>query len=572
VSDKLGFAVEMGASNVSTQKFVAISANNNSHVYTVQVPSTSVVVSRELLWHAQFTINVSGTVPDNRTLLEVGLSDALGVFPLSSLCTNLTASINTTTTSISLNRVLDPLLRCMNRKKFAENWATSPCFLDNIGNYTELTTMGATHASFFNSPLGGYGNSFDPHYVPRGAFKVDSIAGNAVNGSGAPQMMTAQITYTVTEPIMLAPFVFSDNESKDAGFHGIQNINLSMSIDQSAYRAFRWYLNGIDDKQVTGINFTQQQCWIEARFLTPHSSDLLPATCITPYNNMVLYPSSFSNILVQGASNNIPSGNIQLNAIPDKVVIFVRPAFGSLKWGNADSYCAINSITINFNNSNGLLSSASQEMLWKYSREAGSSQSWLEYSGTAQATSNSPQSFATVEPVSTTGSVLCLNFGEHIQINEPYYAPGSQGNFNFQVQVNCTNTTGLDMDGENSGLPELNVLVINSGIFVSQNGTSSSYTGILSKQQVLDASLQEPIARTELNRMIGGSFMSRLKAIAKKAMPHVRKFLSTAMPHVAKYAKNELGQSSHPAAKLAHRGLSLAGYGQSGGRLANHLQ
>ena len=35
----------------------------------------------------------------------------------------------------------------------------------------------------------------------------------------------------------------------------------------------------------------------------------------------------------------------------------------------------------------------------------------------------------------TTGSILVINFAEVIQLTEEYYAPGSLGSFNLQLQV-----------------------------------------------------------------------------------------------------------------------------------------
>ena len=41
--------------------------------------------------------------------------------------------------------------------------------------------------------------------------------------------------------------------------------------------------------------------------------------------------------------------------------------------------------------------------------------------------------------VPTTGSILVLNFAEVIQLTEEYYAPGSLGSFNLQLQVTVQN-------------------------------------------------------------------------------------------------------------------------------------
>ena len=51
-----------------------------------------------------------------------------------------------------------------------------------------------------------------------------------------------------------------------------------------------------------------------------------------------------------------------------------------------------------------------------------------------------------------------------------------------------------------------------NGVFVNEKGTSSTFTGLLTKQDVLDASLQPPYTHSELDRFVGGSFLSGLKS------------------------------------------------------------
>jgi len=76
--------------------------------------------------------------------------------------------------------------------------------------------------------------------------------------------------------------------------------------------------------------------------------------------------------------------------------------------------------------------------------------------------------------------------------------------------------------------------------------------------------IQEPTTRSELKRLVGGGFLSNLKHIAKKAVKHLA-------PHVASFAKEQLAKSSHPLARMAEKGIEVAGYGMSAGRMRKHL-
>jgi hypothetical protein len=46
-----------------------------------------------------------------------------------------------------------------------------------------------------------------------------------------------------------------------------------------------------------------------------------------------------------------------------------------------------------------------------------------------------------------------------------------------------------------------------SGVFVNERGTSSTFISLLTKEDVIQASQQEPYTSYEIKRMIGGSFM-----------------------------------------------------------------
>ncbi|MFM7990468.1 MAG: major capsid protein V20 domain-containing protein, partial [Candidatus Fonsibacter sp.] len=76
-----------------------------------------------------------------------------------------------------------------------------------------------------------------------------------------------------------------------------------------------------------------------------------------------------------------------------------------------------------------------------------------------------------VQYVPTTGTILVLNFAEIIQLTEEFYAPGSLGSFNLQLQVTVDNNQNYKWAGNKY---ELVIMVMNSGVFVSERGTSST--------------------------------------------------------------------------------------------------
>ncbi|MFM7986504.1 MAG: major capsid protein V20 domain-containing protein, partial [Candidatus Fonsibacter sp.] len=65
-----------------------------------------------------------------------------------------------------------------------------------------------------------------------------------------------------------------------------------------------------------------------------------------------------------------------------------------------------------------------------------------------------------VQYVPTTGTILVLNFAEVIQLTEEFYAPGSLGSFNLQLQVTVQNNQNYTWAGNEY---ELVIMVMNSG-------------------------------------------------------------------------------------------------------------
>jgi hypothetical protein len=285
-------------------------------------------------------------------------------------------------------------------------------------------------------------------------------------------------------------------------------------------------------------------------YLTAPNSVLLPPRNVVPYYELPRYTSRIQD-LAAGAINTISSPSLQLNQVPDKLIVFVRKQTKGVH--DTNSYLPVNSISINFNNVSGLLSSSRQNDLWKKSVNSGSNQSWLEFSGVA--VSHTADYAGAAQTVNTTGSMLMLDFGREISLVEEYYAPSSLGQFQLQFDLNITNNTGVDINGGNPY--ELVIITMNSGIFVTERGSSATYTAMLTKSDVLDASQSaNTISYSDARRMVGGSVMS---------------FLRKNLPKGASVAKTILGSVNNPKAQTASKVIGALGYGVSGGRMDSHL-
>ena len=432
LTSKVKFQVMKGGQNITAQPFKAISQTTSAHVYNITVPSLETIIAREVLWQSTVTLKITGAnKPAGQFLVNYGVTDALSAFPLHSLVSNMTATINNNTVSMNVQDTLPLLLRMLDAEEMAKYECMTPTTLDHLSSYRDgvdqlefqLDTFGnATKrrpALFF--PGAANADPADPaqltgtndfegtrprafnsypnnvlaydkwrpagsswYHKPRGSYKLISLYALGEAGVRRRPLIGDNVvyaTYRVTEPILLSPFVFGHPEGKQ-GFYGIQTMNFHMNIAANASRAWRAAQFGTFTKTATVESFSDSQLLFQ--FLTPHASDMLEPRNVVPYYELPIYrTSNFSTIPSIGfgkqkadgtytggeaaATVTLSSSNIQLNCVPDKLVICVRRQIAGLNCCDTDSYLTINNIAINWNNQAGLLSSMSPEMLYRSS-------------------------------------------------------------------------------------------------------------------------------------------------------------------------------------------------------------
>lgn len=558
--DKVRYGVFSGGQSVTTQQFPATSSSASQIVTTIQVPSTNVVMDRRVI--VKYRCIITGTALTAAAAFPItygpGGNAVLAPFPLNQNITNISVQINNTTVSQTTQQVLDPLLRCLEKQQLAEYSGSAPTKLDNACPYN------AGNTAWASSAWQSYNQAVDTYCPPRGSFPV-VLTQAAAGAGGGPTQFTLQ--FDAAEPLMVSPFVYGDDAEECAGIYGVSQINVNMSLDSTCKRMLRNSLIAAAPNSgaitITGVQY--QNVVMECRFISPPASALLPMTNIVPYSSITNYATTLNQACANGASASITSSNVQLNTIPDKVFLFVKKSLSEQTLQDPDCYGTITGISITFNNNSGLLAGASQQSLWRMTREAGCLESWLEFSGQATYT---PQAADAALQVGTVGSVLVLDFGRHIQLQEDWYSAGSIGSFNFQVQVNYTNFTGAAFTS-----PQLNVAFLSSGVFATTNGQSAAYIGVLNKQEVLAAKEQEPVSQHTLQRLVGGKggLFHGLRAMANRAfrfakhhpsMPHLKQALSAANPKAA--------QAVHALSALTGLGEGMDG-GRKKGRLHSRI-
>ncbi len=593
--DSIKYAVQKSGQNITVAEFNAISQNANSHTYNIQVPSETTIIDRRVIWEstvvlrvdvpaAAQTVALANGMNVGDPVVQLGLANALGPFPLHSACLTQQFTINNNSVSINMNDVLPAILRFNDKRELMRYNGMCPNMYDIYGKYQDA--VGAN-----NNPNGNYTtHSLDNDLYARGSYMDVQVSGtnafdyavgaaNPITPVGtiaAPQAAISYfVKYTVREPLLAAPFMFAKSSYSGQGFYGIQNLNVVFNLSTSnVARVWRSGLpcDNSETNPTTCTVLSYSGSKLIFNFLTPKPSDMLSARNVVPYYEMPRYLSTSTAAIAYATRNNataatatgiIPSTarltftTTQLNQIPDKLLIFVRKAKASQLISDTDSALAIRSCSFNFNNQSGILASATQDQLYRYSVEAGSNQSWEEFRGFAL---QSNPATGLSRQIPTAGSYLYLDMGRHIQITEDYYAPGSLGNFNLQFTLDVENYIPSPLQPLAAGtMPiEMVLITLNSGLFVCEKGQSATYTGILTKDDVLSASAQSPHSSGDVERLVGGGLLDKLGS-----------FASAVAPGLVKTGRDMLDKSDNPIAQMGSKALKVIcgnGVGRGVGR------
>lgn len=618
VQSRPKYAVEKGALSLTNAPFNAIAATTSQHTYNIYVPSENVYVDRAMEWSStcfqQFSVALAGGVVPvlNEPLVVAGRDFALRSFPLNSLCSTLTATINDTTSVINTQDVLNEVLRLADYSKNRKQ-RTCPTMLDKYASYDQA--FGTV-----NNPLGGFETATEVAEVPNGAW-CDLIYtdANGVPLAGtlaAPQVVapaTGQpyiaingvpccdgvnvagpyqifIRWRTTEKLVLSPFVFADCHEWDTGLFGINNIQLIMNL-RDASRTIRSTSRGGRVLSPASFNLCQQSggtgfanSRVNVLFLTPSLDVPLPPKSVVPYMEFPRYitQATAQQSIQPGQTGQIQSQTITLPQIPDLLIIYVKPSAGmtpgstALAPTDADFYLpvasavdgVVNPININFDNFSGLLSSVTAEQLYGMSVKNGLEMDFNQWLGMAHsADANVPPGYVGSGPArkALSGGILVLKPSQDITLQSGQ-APSLVGNFTLQFNLFVKNNT------PNVQQPQLYVITANSGFFESIRGSSRIIKGVLSEQDIISAPVAPLGTRDMVARVVGGASGGfNFGALLSKAkdLYHSTKPLVSAV-------KGMLPEEGM--AGKVKSGLSAVGYGTggatgagTGGRMARRM-
>jgi hypothetical protein len=544
VTDSLPFGVVKSGQNVTTQIYPATSASASSQTYSIQTPSEVTLLDRNIVWQSTYEIEIRGTPAAGEFLVDLGNRDALAPLPLHMSATTLQVQVNNNSVSVNIRDVLPQLLRMYGDDRALARWnGIAPLAPDTYRNYTDQ--IGSN-----NNSNGSFAQTADNSLVSRGTYSIDFLqettpatATRNQQTIGDGTLRVVRLRFTSFEPLFLSPFHFANLSANQMAIYGVSNLNFIFNISAQANRLWRCGATeaaipnySVSIAAVSGSRLIFQM-------LTPHPSQILPSKNVVDYVDFPRYLTTFNNTIAAGAVNALnelvpttlefPSNNIQLNQVPDMLVICARKPMSQQTNRDADCFLPITGISINWNNQSGLLANATQDTLYRMSAKT-TNQTWQEFRGYAN--KYIPPVGAgyntRLQQVLTSGSILALRFGQDIPIVEEFYAAGSLGSFNLQFNVTLQNYTLQDQP------VELVLMCVNSGLFITSQGVSSTYTGILTKSDVLAASEMKPVSERHL-RLVGGVESSAVTGVADVA-PKAQEAILDAVTA----AKGALGKGS----------------------------
>lgn len=519
------YAILKSGSQLTCKPYTTTSISNSSIQFSTPPPSGGIIVDRKIFLVLPVRLTFTGTAPVGQVLLNPG-QDAPRAYPISSSIETLQATINNQSVSINIADIVHAMLRYNTPEKVSNTeFSMTPTLLDQSQAYSQL--FGSNR-----NPLGFYGDSHDQSMNGRGGFPFTIVSNTQTS---------AIVDMVVCEPLFLSPFYFGcGNES---GFFNVTTLDFNITFLGNTGNRM-WSHDAVSTGVATTIssishqfsNFTGPaftysdiQPLMLFKFITPQETDYIPRNMpITyPYFDVSRYPTDLNAGVAAGGATTLQSNNIQLNSIPRRIYLFVRERNSDLysSPNNPDSFFSIEGVSLQWQNKNGILASSTKYDLFNICTKNQCNLSWEQWSG-----ENLYRDGSFSNTINGVGSVLCLEFGTDIGLDS-LEAPGKLGQYQLQVNIDVINRSNRTIS------PTFYIVSVAEGTFTIEGyGKSSTNIGVISSEDILNASQNEFINYQDVEEVQGGNFWTSLKNFGRNLLSGLRgtKAISRGLSSVAK--------------------------------------
>ncbi len=511
------WAIFKGAENNNYVQQQANSYGTSGVVWSFNTQSDQVGIDRRLYAEVQFKISFTGTSAIGAPLLQDG-HDAPRAFPLASVTNSLKVTLNGTSVEAQYADALQAMLRFNTSfEQEAYDLSGTPNYLDNCQDYNALSTGTM-------NPLATY-NSSTTQKLGRGAFRLDSVV-NPVSTDGVTPT-TSVVTFTVIEPLLISPMLYRSDDL-EASLVGIKN--MAVQFNFIAGQLDRVWSHDASSSGVTitsvnveiGPNAGTAPPKLHILYLTPPLIDAgrIPDMINYEYNKTDVFVNDMNTTMNAGATQSFVNNAIQLSTVPKCVYIYACLPNNQKDYEATDSFFAINSISLQYLNTSGQLSSATSFDLYQMSVKNGSKQTWEEWQGRTQSIGLST---ASISYVPLCGGVLKID-AEDLALPSNV-ATGQNVNSQFQYTINITNTSA------SSKAVQLVTVFVYEGLLTVDmtNAVVTTQVGVIDTRDVIETRARGAwVPYSKQMDLTGGSwkgfkrFLGKVFHFAKKAAPYVK--------------------------------------------------
>ena len=508
------YSILRGGSQSSWKVVNSNSYSSASIQFEAPPPNPSIIVDRKVKIRIPLLVTITATANTSGGGLHQAGYSAPRSRPIQRITNVANCVLNNTQVSMNVSDIVDAMLHYQDNAETRElDDSMSPAMLDQSQLYSQL--IGASR-----NPLNDFKSSVSGADLPRGAFNF-SVLSNPVNGT------TTTILLDATDYFFMPPFESSCRDTP--GFIGIQTMSFNIVLNNLA-RAWSYVSpSGVTGVSVSAVINSPPQLFFN--YITPNSLVPIPKSVVYPFYDVQRYGTQCGS-LAPNETKIVPSSNIQLHSIPNRLYILARRLNSEQSAFTTDTFALISNISVNWNNKNGQMSGASTQDLWALSRTNGLQLSYTQFTRDV-------------------GSVICVVFGKDICLDADE-APGLMGNYNIQFNATVTN-----LNPSETIAFELYAIAVSEGAITIGDNRAITQIGLMSREDVL-SSINAPMVDYQKNECYrGAGFFSDVGNWFKNAAIDTYNFGKSAYNTVAPIVKEVL-----PYVKEAK---SLLGMGISGG-------
>lgn len=478
------YLLHQGASEITYRSFPSSNLSASSVIFNnVNPPSANTYVSRTVFVEVQYQISFTGTVaqPGTNLLDDWGYSLAPRALPVNNSFKSLTVSLNGSSFSADQNDIV-PVMSRVKYHRLQSFLSQTPTVLDNCQIYSEGVPSNV-------NVLGSVQNGQPGVSPARGGFQGVKVVSNTPT--------SAVILLTAVEPLMISPLAYSDEHDHLPAFVGLSTFQAQATFDDNLGAR----LISISDNTANTFSSVSAIPTYSNIYFAYYSSMLIqqpPTAPVYPWHPTQRYIQAGQS-LAPSATTTLSLNNIQLDSIPARMYLVMKPTRSSYNIRQTDTFARINTVNISFGTRSALLSNCDSSQLFHISKGCGVDADYNAWFGSEGSIPAKPRNFSGL------GSVLAINPMKDLGLSD-LATNGTSQTIQVQFQVNYTNIQPL---GEPSLQYDAYLVIVSDGIItIPGPGVCLQQQSITSQTDLLNAPMVMVNPDVYGSSMSGGSFWS----------------------------------------------------------------